>query len=148
MRLPEIPLQIPPKILKKSESRILGVFFWYFRGIFSIPCCRGNCWSRRYAEWIWGEFFILVRRILGKLPANFSANFDSEFFGLVFPGFQATPKIHAQNSRPELSAFLFNFTFSNPKFIHGDFLLTGETKNCMSGWYFWPILGFVGFSAL
>ena len=57
------------------------------------------------------------------------ANFDSEFFGLVFPGFQATQKIHAQNSRPELSAFLSNFTFLNPKFIHGDFLLTGVTKN-------------------
>ena len=56
------------------------------------------------------------------------ANFDSEFFGLVFPGLQATQKIHAQNSRPELSAFLSNFTFSNPKFIHADFLLPGETK--------------------
>ena len=56
------------------------------------------------------------------------ANFDSEFFGLVFPGLQATQKIHAQNSRPELSAFLSDFTFLNPKFIHGDFLLTGETK--------------------
>ena len=56
------------------------------------------------------------------------ANFDSEFFGLVFPGFQATQKIHAQNSRPELSAFLSNFTFLNPKFIHGDFLHTGETN--------------------
>ena len=55
-------------------------------------------------------------------------NFDSEFFGRVFPGFQATQKIHAQNSRPELSAFLSKFTFLNPKFIHGDFLLTGETK--------------------
>ena len=58
------------------------------------------------------------------------ANFDSEFFGLVFPGLQATQKIHAQNSRPELSAFLSNFTFLNPKFIHGDFLLPGETKMC------------------
>ena len=57
------------------------------------------------------------------------ANFDREFFGLVFPGFQATQKIHAQNARPELSAFLSNFTFLNPKFIHGNFLLTGETKN-------------------
>ena len=60
------------------------------------------------------------------------ANFDSEFFGLVFPGLQATQKIHAQNSRPELSAFFSNFTFLNPKFIHGDFLLTGETKNWAS----------------
>ena len=56
------------------------------------------------------------------------ANFDSEIFGLVFPGFQGTQKIHAQNSRPELSAFLSNFTFLNPKLIHGDFLLTGETN--------------------
>ena len=62
------------------------------------------------------------------MPANFSANFDSELFGLRFPGFQATQKIHAQNSRPELSAVLSNFTFWNPKFIHGDFLLTGETN--------------------
>ena len=38
-----------------------------------------NFWSRRYAERIWGEFFILARRIVGKLPANFSANFDGEF---------------------------------------------------------------------
>ena len=60
------------------------------------------------------------------------ANFDGNFFGLVFPGFQATEKIHAQNSRPELSAFLSNFTFLNPKFIHGDFLLTGETNKCGS----------------
>ena len=56
------------------------------------------------------------------------ANFDSEFFGLVFPGLQVTEKIHVRNSRPELSAFLSNFTFLNPKFIHGDFLLTGETN--------------------
>ena len=62
------------------------------------------------------------------MPANFSANFDGELFGLVFPGFQATQKIHAQNSRPELSAILSNFTFLNPKFIHGDFLLTWETN--------------------
>ena len=43
------------------------------------------------------------------------ANFDSEFFGLVFPVLQATQKIHAQNSRSELPAFLPNFTFLNPK---------------------------------
>ena len=96
----------------------------------------GRSWSRRYAERIWGEFFILVRRILGNLPANFSANFDGEFFGLVFPGFQATQKIHAQNAHPELSAFLFNFTFLNPKFIHGEFLLPGETKRSDPLWKF------------
>ena len=32
-------------------------------------------WSRRYAERIWGESFILVRQILGKLPANFDGEF-------------------------------------------------------------------------
>ena len=88
-------------------------------------------WSWRYAERIWGEIFILVRRILGKLPANFDCEFWlrefwlPEFFGLVFPGLQDAQKNHAQNSRPELSAFLSNITFLNPKFIHGDFLLTG-----------------------
>ena len=76
------------------------------------------------------------------------ANFDSEFFGLVFPGLQATQKIHAQNSRPELSAFLSNFTFLNPKFIHGDFLLTGETNNSGNSLVFLrkvlPVLVFTG----
>ena len=57
------------------------------------------------------------------------AKFDSEFFSLVFPRFQATQKIHAQNSRPELSAFLSDFTFLNPKFIHGDFLAYGGDQN-------------------
>ena len=38
MRLPEIPLQIPPGILKKYEIRI----FLYFSGIFSITCRKGN----------------------------------------------------------------------------------------------------------
>ena len=56
------------------------------------------------------------------------ANFDSEFFSLVFSRVSGHPKIHAQNSRPELSALLSNFTFLNPKFIHGDFPLTGETN--------------------
>ena len=37
-------------------------------------------------------------------------------------------KNHAQNSRPELSASLSNFTLLNPKCIQGDFLLTGETN--------------------
>ena len=74
--------------------------------------------------------FNFVRRNSGKLPAISQrilvANFSRNFFGLVFPGFQAPPKI--QNSRPKSSAFFFNFTFSNPKCFHGDFLLTDETK--------------------
>ena len=47
---------------------------------FALAVLKGRiCWSRRYAERIWGEFFILARRNLGKSPANFSANFDGEF---------------------------------------------------------------------
>ena len=97
------------------------------------PSANGRCWSRRYAERIWGEFFILVRRILGKLLAQILSEFwwqilIANFSALFFQGFRSPKKIHAQNSRPELSAFLSNFTFLNPKFIHGDFLLTGETK--------------------
>ena len=50
-----------------------------------------------------GWHFLLVWRILGKLPANFSANFFSgfsrEWFGLVSLMFQAPPK----NSRPEFT---------------------------------------------
>ena len=98
----------------------------------SIPPVSYITWSRRYAERIWGDFFFWsgefqenCRRISQRI---LMANFDSEFVGLVFQGFQATQKIHTQNSRPELSAFLSNFTFLNPKFIHGDFLLTGETN--------------------
>ena len=72
-----------------------------------------------------GELWENCRRISQRI---LMANFDSEFFGPIFPGFQAPQKIHTQNSRPELSAFLSNFTFLNPKFIHGDFLLAGETK--------------------
>ena len=72
-----------------------------------------------------GEFLENCRRISQRI---LMANFDSEFSGLVFPGFQATQKLHAQTSRPELSACLSSFTFLNPKFIHGDFLLTGETE--------------------
>ena len=121
--------QFPPApALDKNQSPQKTLFFSLRKVLRRIPFPK--FWSRRYAERIWGEFFILVRRILGKLPANFSANFDGEFFGLVFPGLQATQKIHAQNSRPELSAFISNFTLLNPKFIHGDFLLARETKTC------------------
>ena len=56
------------------------------------------------------------------------AKFLCHFFGGCFSRISPPPpkKIHAQNSRPELSAFLSNFTFSNPKFIEGDFLLIRE----------------------
>ena len=53
-----------------------------------------------------------------QISADFSALFSQDFW--------PPPK----NSRSELSAFLSNFTFSNPKIVHGDFLLTGETNKC------------------
>ena len=56
------------------------------------------------AERIWVDFKILVRRILGEVPANFSANSTSEFIPrIVWPGFSrvsGSPKIHAQNPSP------------------------------------------------
>ena len=57
------------------------------------------------------------------------ANFDSEFIGLVFPGFQAAQKIHSQNSRPELSAFLSNFYFVEPKIYSRRFSAYGGDQN-------------------
>ena len=65
-------------------------------------CARGS------AERIWGEFFILAWRILGKFPANFSANYDGKFILRIFrpcfsrvsgPHKKFTPKIHVQNCR-------------------------------------------------
>ena len=67
------------------------------------------------------------REIAGEFLSEFWWRILSGFFGLVFPGFQATQKIHAQNSRPELSAFLSNFTFLNPKFM-AIFCLRGRPK--------------------
>ena len=66
------------------------------------------------------------------MPANFSANFDRKFFCLVFQGCRPTQTIHAQNPCPNMSAFLSNFTFTNPK-ISSDFLLMGETKSSVTG---------------
>ena len=63
--------------------------------------------ARGSAERIWGDFFILVWRILGKLSAKFSANFHSEIFAQIFqtvvsPGFQATGW-HPKQSRPKFT---------------------------------------------
>ena len=73
-------------------------------------------------------FFVLVRRIVEKLPASFSAYFDGEFSALFFQDFRPPKHIHAQNSRPELSAFLSNFTF--PIFLFTPiFCLLGRSKH-------------------
>ena len=94
-----------------------------FPFLFVSLFCPYNCWSRGSAEQIWGEFFILACRILGNLPASFSANSDGEFWSRLFrPCFSRvsglpkkfTPKIHAQtcwHSSPiSLSRTQFFFT--------------------------------------
>ena len=79
-----------------------------------------------------GRMFLLVRRILGKLSANFSANFDgtllsADFSVLFFQNFSPPPPPQ-KNSRPELSTFLSNFTFSNPNlFFTPIFCLLGRS---------------------
>ena len=70
-----------------------------------------------FSEILWENYRRISQRML-------MANFFHRSFGLVLPGLQAPHK----NSRPKSSAFLSNFTFSNPKCFHADFLLTGETK--------------------
>ena len=111
-------------LISVTQKNVFGINF-------AIP------WSRFCrADLRW--FSILAWRILGTLPANFSANFDGEIFQRIFrPCFSRvsgpSQNIHAQNSRPKLSAFLSNFTFWNAKCIHADFLLTGET-NRISAW--------------
>ena len=115
---------------QKEKLRIFPHWCYWFVRFASSK----NSWSRRYAERIWGEFFIFGPANSRKIAGEFLSEFwwrilIANFSALFFPGFQATQKIHAQTSRPELSACLSNFTFLNPKFIHGDFLLTGETKN-------------------
>ena len=91
-----------------------------------------------------GEFEENRRRISQRI---LMANFDSDFFGLVFPWFQATQKIHAQNSRPELSAFLSNFTFFEPKIYSRRFSAYGEDQQILlslgleSTLHFWGFIG-------
>ena len=67
MGSPEIPLQIPPRIPQKYENRILGVFFWYFRGIFRSPGVGG---IRTWGWYFWPilgfvGFFVLCSWLVG-----------------------------------------------------------------------------------
>ena len=96
-----------------------------FTSILRSSIHAAKCWSRRYAERIWGDFFILARRISGKLPANFSANFDREFFGLVFPGLQATQK----NSRPKFTSRIVGIPLQSHFLEPKIFCLRGRPKN-------------------
>ena len=57
------------------------------------------------------------------------ANFDSEFFGLVFPGFQATPK----HSRPKFTSRIvgipLQFHFLEPKMYSRRFSAHGGDQH-------------------
>ena len=69
------------------------------------------------------------------------ANFDSEFFGLVFPGFQATQK----NSRPKFTSRIvgipLRFHFLEPKIYSRRFFAYGEDQKIE-----WGVFGRGGFS--
>ena len=85
-----------------------------------------------------GEFQEKCRRISQRISI---ANFDSESFGLVFPRFRLPPKIHAPNSRPNLSAFLFNFTLSRTQNLFTPiFCLGGRPTSALifSPWFHAP----------
>ena len=78
---------------------------------------------------IWGEFFILAWRILGKLPANFSANFDGKKFSRQICFSQGFRPPHKNFTPKKSSAFLLNFTFLKLTFCHADFFcLQGRPK--------------------
>ena len=106
--------ELPPK---------MRFFSWQKRDcqiVLVLPSHMYIIWSRRYAERIWGEFFILVRRILGKLPANFSANFDGEFGWRIFrPCFSKVSGRQKKKSRPKFTSRIvgipLQFHFLEPK---------------------------------
>ena len=105
------------KVLSESRQKQFSLNDFY-----SNSLSRGSIfWSRRYAERIWGELFILVRRISQRiLIANFSA--------LLFQGFRS-PK----NSRPKFTSRIvgipLQFRFLEPKIYSRRFSAYGEDQN-------------------
>ena len=96
---------------------------WLFLLDFAPTLCRADL----------GWIFSFGPANFGKIAREFLSEFwwrilIANFSALFFQAFRPPQKVHAQNSRPELSAFLSNFTFLNPNVLHGDFLLTGETN--------------------
>ena len=115
------PRSSPELRQRLGRTSPLKYLFWcqLFRPRIALQNA-GRCWSRGSAERIWGELFILLRQILGKLPENFSANFSApnffcELFSLVFcrvsgPSKKFTPKIHRHSSPSSLSWAQMFFT--------------------------------------
>ena len=66
------------------------------------------------------------RRIARKFLSEFVSKFVRKFSTLFLQGLTPQENIHAQDSRPKLSALLSKFTFLNPTYFHAEFLLPGE----------------------
>ena len=100
---------------------IFSTFLWPPEPLLQYPCV-----CAQFLAW----------RTSGKLPANFSANFDGEFFhtffSLVVPAFQAPPP-PKKSSRPKLTPRIvgipLQFHLLEPNFCHADFRLTGGGTN-------------------
>ena len=114
---PVAPKRVAPWTFSKKLESQRAKIHRNFSPTSAINVARSWAWGS--AERIWGELFFGTWRIVGKLQANFSVNFDGDsanFSVLLFQGFRPPQKIHAQNSRPNVSAFLSNFAFSKPFF--------------------------------
>ena len=66
-------------------------------------------WSRALQS----GFGLIFRQILGELPANFSANFSRNIFGLVSPGIQAPPP----QFTPKIVGIPLQFQLFEPNFF-------------------------------
>ena len=85
---------------KRGGNSVPAKFRESFVAEFVVPGVVQSGFRVNFLFWS-GKFSENCRRISQRI---LMANFDSEFFGLVFPGFQATPKkftpkIHVQNCR-------------------------------------------------
>ena len=106
------------------------------RTIFLNKNPKRKSWGRGSAERICGNFF-LAWRILGELPANFSANFDCRFFLQIFrPCFSTVSGLPPKNSRPkftpEIVAIPLQFHFLEPKMFSRRFSAYGGDQKFRS----------------
>ena len=70
------------------------------------------------------------------MPANFSANIDGKFIGLVFPGLQALPKKNHSQNCPEIVGSPLQFHFIKPLFFTPIFYLQGRPRSIVElFWY-------------
>ena len=90
-------------------------------------------WSRRYAERIWGDFFIWsgdflenCRRISQRI---LMANFDREFFGLVFSSASGHPKNSRQKFTSRIVGIPLQFHFLEPKIYSRRFSAYGGDQH-------------------